>query len=137
MTDGWRDQFGRRFARVATNAAVRTPRLWAALRPLVRGLFDAAAPRWDSLRMADTFLPYETALASVERKPGMPPAIRDLGPDGAALLVETRGADAAVLAARIAVIEGVLAGIHTATPFAFSTDPGEGARLWAVRKGMV
>ena len=35
MTDGWRDQLGRRLARVATNAAVRTPRLWAAFRPFV------------------------------------------------------------------------------------------------------
>jgi SAM-dependent methyltransferase len=69
MTDGWRDQLGRRFARVATNAAVRTPRLWAVFRPLVRGLFDAEAPIWDSLRLPDTFLPYETALASVEPAP--------------------------------------------------------------------
>ena len=69
MTNGWRQQLGRRFARMATNAAVRTPRLWAAFRPLVRGLFDAEAPRWDSLRLADTFLPYETALASVEPAP--------------------------------------------------------------------
>jgi ubiquinone/menaquinone biosynthesis C-methylase UbiE len=76
MTDRWRAQLGRRFARMATNAAVRTPRLWAAFRPLVRGLFDAEAPRWDSLRLADTFLPYETALASVE--PG-PTRALDLG----------------------------------------------------------
>jgi ubiquinone/menaquinone biosynthesis C-methylase UbiE len=69
MTDGYRDRLGRRFARVATTAAVRTPRLWAAFRPLVRGLFDAEAPRWDSLRSPDTFLPYETALEAVEPAP--------------------------------------------------------------------
>ena len=69
MTDGLRDQLGRRFARVATNAAVRAPRLWAAFRPLVRGLFNSEAPRWDSLRSHDTFLPYETALASVAPAP--------------------------------------------------------------------
>lgn len=69
MTIGLREQLGRRFARVATNAAVRTPRLWAAFRPVVRRLFDAAAPRWDALRLPDTFLPYETALASVDSAP--------------------------------------------------------------------
>ena len=69
MTDGFREQLGRRFARVATNAAVRTPRLWTAFRPLVRGLFDAEAPRWDSLRLPDTFLPYETALEAVDPAP--------------------------------------------------------------------
>lgn len=69
MSDGLRKQLGRRFARVATNAAVRTPRLWAVFRPLVRGMFDAEAPRWDSLRSPDTFLPYETALESVQPAP--------------------------------------------------------------------
>ncbi len=69
MTNGLRDQLGRRLARAATNAAVRTPRLWTAFRPLVRGLFDAEAPRWDSFRSPDTFLPYETALASVDAAP--------------------------------------------------------------------
>jgi D-lactate dehydrogenase len=76
------------------------------------------------------------ALASVERKPGMPPGIQRLGPDGAALLIETRGADAAALAERVTAVERVLAGIRTAAPIAFSTDPGECARLWNVRKGM-
>jgi SAM-dependent methyltransferase len=67
--NGLREQLGRRFARVATNAAVRTPRLWALFRPLVRGLFDAEAPRWDSLRSPDTFVPYEAALESVAPAP--------------------------------------------------------------------
>lgn len=67
--NGFRDRLGRRFARVATNVSVRTPRLWTFFRPLVRGLFDAEAPRWDSLRSPDTFLPYETALEAVEPAP--------------------------------------------------------------------
>lgn len=69
MIEGLSEQLGRRFARVATNAAVRTPRLWAVFRPLVRGLFDAEASRWDSIRLPDTFLPYETALESVSPSP--------------------------------------------------------------------
>ncbi|HEX9181347.1 MAG TPA: FAD-linked oxidase C-terminal domain-containing protein, partial [Burkholderiales bacterium] len=76
------------------------------------------------------------ALASVEHKPAMPEAIRSLGPEGAALLVETRAPDAATLASQVAAIEHTLAGIATAQPFAFSTDPGECARLWNIRKGM-
>ncbi|HSD60940.1 MAG TPA: FAD-binding and (Fe-S)-binding domain-containing protein [Burkholderiales bacterium] len=76
------------------------------------------------------------ALASVEHKPAMPEAIQSLGPDGAALLVETRAADAATLARQVAAIGHILSGIATAQPFAFSTDPGECARLWNVRKGM-
>jgi D-lactate dehydrogenase len=76
------------------------------------------------------------ALASVEAKPGMPAGIRGLPADGAALLIETRAADGAALASRVAAIEAILAGIRTAAPLAFSTDPDECARLWDVRKGM-
>ena len=60
---------GQKFARLATNAAVRMPRLWAIFRPLVRKQFDAVAPHWDSIRLEDSLLPYETALAAVEPPP--------------------------------------------------------------------
>jgi D-lactate dehydrogenase len=76
------------------------------------------------------------ALASVEHKPGMPSAIRRLGANGAALLIETRGSDAAALRERVAAVEGVLAGIQSAAPLAFTADPRECARLWNIRKGM-
>ena len=76
------------------------------------------------------------ALRSVESKPGMPEGIRALGPDGAALLVETRAADAAMLAAQIRAIEAALSGMHTFEPVRFSADPAECARFWNVRKGM-
>jgi SAM-dependent methyltransferase len=62
-------RLGRWFARLATNVAVRTPRLWRLFRPLVRGQFDSLSDRWDSMRSPDTFLPYETALASVSPGP--------------------------------------------------------------------
>jgi ubiquinone/menaquinone biosynthesis C-methylase UbiE len=62
---------GQRFARLATDAVVRWPRLWPLFRPLVRGQFDRLAPVWDQMRMEDTFASYEAALqridASVER----------------------------------------------------------------------
>jgi D-lactate dehydrogenase len=76
------------------------------------------------------------ALRSVEAKPGLPERIRTLGPDGAALLVETRAPDAEQLAAQIRAVEAVLASIPTSQPVRFSTDPAECARYWNVRKGM-
>lgn len=60
---------GRRFARLATDAAVRSPLLWKLFRPFVRRQFDALAPVWDSMRMEDTFAPYEAALRAVEPPP--------------------------------------------------------------------
>jgi ubiquinone/menaquinone biosynthesis C-methylase UbiE len=60
---------GRRFARLATDVAVRNPRLWSVFRPFVRRQFDALAPRWDSMRMEDTFAPYELALAGLDDEP--------------------------------------------------------------------
>jgi len=76
------------------------------------------------------------ALRSVQGKPGLPEGIAELGPDGAALLVETRAESPMVLAAQINRITSALAGIHTTAPARFSTDPAECARLWNVRKGM-
>jgi D-lactate dehydrogenase len=76
------------------------------------------------------------ALRSVEGKPGLPDGIRALGPGGAALLVETRAADSATLAAQIRAVEAVLAELQTFEPVRFSTDPAECARFWNVRKGM-
>jgi D-lactate dehydrogenase len=75
-------------------------------------------------------------LRSVAGKPGLPESLEGLGPDGAALLVETRAADATTLQSQIATIESALAGIPTHEPIRFSTDPVECARYWAVRKGM-
>ena len=60
---------GRRFARIATDAAVRSPLLWRVFRPFVRRQFDALAPVWDSMRLEDTFAPYEAALAGLDASP--------------------------------------------------------------------
>jgi ubiquinone/menaquinone biosynthesis C-methylase UbiE len=60
---------GRRFARIATDVAVRYPRLWRFFRPLVRRQFDALAPVWDSMRLEDTLAPYEAALAALDSPP--------------------------------------------------------------------
>ena len=60
---------GRRFARLTTDAVVRTPRLWRLFRPLMRKQFDTLAPVWDTMRDAGHLLPYEAALESVEPPP--------------------------------------------------------------------
>jgi len=60
---------GRRFARVATDVAVRHPRLWRVFRPLIRKQFDALAHQWDSFRSEDMFAPYEAALAALRDEP--------------------------------------------------------------------
>jgi SAM-dependent methyltransferase len=60
---------GRRFARIATDAAVRSPHLWRIFRPFVRRQFDTLAPVWDSMRLEDTFAPYEAALAGLDASP--------------------------------------------------------------------
>jgi SAM-dependent methyltransferase len=64
-----RDELGRKFARLVTNAAIRSPFLWRLFRPLVRKQFDAFAHRWEAMRMEDTFVPFETALQEVQPTP--------------------------------------------------------------------
>ena len=87
---------GRRLARLATNVVVRWPLLWPLFRPVIRRQFDRIAPVWDSMRMEDTFAPYESAL---ERVPA---------PVGRALDVGTgTGAGARAIASRMPEAEVV------------------------------
>ena len=58
--------FGRRFARLATDAVVRWPWLWPVFRPPMRWYFDKLAPIWDEFRMPDSSVPYEAALERVD-----------------------------------------------------------------------
>jgi SAM-dependent methyltransferase len=84
-----KQRLGRGYARFATNVAVRFPRLWPIVRPLIRRQFDLLAPLWDSMRSPDAFAPLEAALDAVD------------GPVGAALDVGTgTGAAALELAER-------------------------------------
>jgi ubiquinone/menaquinone biosynthesis C-methylase UbiE len=64
-----RQELGRKFARLATNVAVRNPRLWRFFRPLVRKQFDAIAGHWDRMRDPLHLAPYEEALNAVEPAP--------------------------------------------------------------------
>ena len=60
---------GQKFARAATNAVLRSPRLWPLFRPLMRKQFDAIAGTWDDLRAAGHLASYEEALAAVDPAP--------------------------------------------------------------------
>jgi SAM-dependent methyltransferase len=60
---------GQKFARLATNAALRSPLLWRLFRPLVRRLFDEIAPTWDELRSPGHLASYERALEAVDPAP--------------------------------------------------------------------
>jgi ubiquinone/menaquinone biosynthesis C-methylase UbiE len=64
-----RRELGQKFARVSTNAVVRSPRLWRFFRPLVRKQFDAIAGNWDTMRDPTHLAPYEAALAAVDPAP--------------------------------------------------------------------
>jgi D-lactate dehydrogenase len=75
------------------------------------------------------------ALRSVEDKPGLPPVMRTLGRDAAALLIEVRAETPLALQLRIDAALGALAGIATLAPAAFSTDPATCDMYWKVRKG--
>jgi ubiquinone/menaquinone biosynthesis C-methylase UbiE len=58
-----------KFARLSTNAVLRSPRLWRLFRPLVRKQFDAIAGSWDTMRDPTHLAPYEAALAALEPAP--------------------------------------------------------------------
>jgi len=97
----WKQRLGRSYARFATNIAVRYPRLWPLVRPLVRKQFDVLAPEWDSMRSPDAFSPVEAALATVD---GPVEAALDVGTGtgSAALLIADRFPDAQVVGVDIA-----------------------------------
>jgi SAM-dependent methyltransferase len=81
-------RFGRRFARVATNAAVARPRLWRIFRGPMRAQFDRLAPNWDSMRRPEALAALEAALDTL---PGQPACVLDLGTGtGAAALEAAR-----------------------------------------------
>ena len=64
-----RRTLGQKFARLATDAVLRSPRLWRVFRPLMRKQFDAIAGTWDELRAPDHLASYERALEAVEPAP--------------------------------------------------------------------
>ena len=76
------------------------------------------------------------SLRSVQDKPGMPPSLRALSSDAAALLIETRAETRAALTLKIGAITQQLAATTLLEPLHFTSDAAEVAALWNVRKGI-
>jgi D-lactate dehydrogenase len=76
------------------------------------------------------------SLTSVENKAGVPEFIKTLGPDAAAILIETRAASPDAIAANVAAISGFIAHIATETGIRFTSDVAEYTQYWNIRKGM-
>ncbi|MBI1206479.1 MAG: FAD-binding protein [Azospirillum sp.] len=76
------------------------------------------------------------SLRSVESKPGMPDSIKGVAEGVTALLVETRAESAEKLAANIAEISTVLAGVSLIVPAEFTEDVALYTRYWNIRKGL-
>jgi len=76
------------------------------------------------------------SLRSVEEKPGMPPTLRGLPEEAAALLVETRAADPAALAGQVEAAVRLLQTIPVLFPVEFTDRKDEFEKLWDVRRGL-
>lgn len=75
------------------------------------------------------------SLESVKHKKGMPVDVDSLGPQAAALLIESRAADADTLRAQLATIAATIDLSTTLNGVNFTSDPVESGRLWDIRKG--
>jgi ubiquinone/menaquinone biosynthesis C-methylase UbiE len=108
-----RRALGQKFARLSTNAVLRSPSLWRFFRPLVRKQFDAIAGDWDTMRDPTHLAPYEAALAAVDPAPS---SALDLGTGTGqgAFAIAGRFPDAQVVGVDLA--EAMLAEARRKTP---------------------
>jgi SAM-dependent methyltransferase len=90
------EELGRKFARLATNLVMRSPRLWFLVRGPIRLQFDRLAPRWDAMRRPGAYAAYEAALDRVDPRPRL---ALDLGTGtgGAAFAIARRFPEAEVV----------------------------------------
>ena len=107
------ETIGRKFARLATNAAVRNPRAWRFFRPLIRWQFDSLAPVWASMQLEDSLASYR---AGLEALPAPPARALDLGTGtgAGASAIARRFPDAEVVGADLS--EGMLAEARRGLP---------------------
>ena len=95
------ERLGRRFARVATDAVMRSPALWRVFRGPIRRQFDRLAPRWETMRDPQHLAPFERALEAVD-----PPPRRALdlgtGTGAGAIAIAKRFPDAEVVGVDLA-----------------------------------
>ncbi|GGY09982.1 ferredoxin [Litchfieldella qijiaojingensis] len=76
------------------------------------------------------------ALRSVQNKSGMPEVLKTLPEGAAALLIDVRGDDEAVLESREAEVHAALEGIKTLEPLGFTREQATYELYWKIRKGL-
>lgn len=76
------------------------------------------------------------ALRAVEEQEGMPPELKSLPENAAALLIDTSADDTETLLDQMREIEEKLAHIQTLTPIKFTTDKKLYNTYWSVRNGL-
>jgi D-lactate dehydrogenase len=76
------------------------------------------------------------SLHSVENKTGMPDFLKTLGPQTAALLVETRAYEADELQQQVRAVTDSLQRVPIERPIAFTDRVAEYTGLWNIRKGL-
>ncbi len=96
----------------------------------------SAVTRLKPMPVAAVELLDRASIRAVQEKPGMPPALRELPADAAALLVEIRGETAVALGLKVDAVATALQDFHLAAPLRFTTDAAESQALWNVRKGI-
>lgn len=95
------ERTGRAFARLATNAVLRRPGLWALFRRPLALQFGRLARRWDEIVGPDHLAPLEAALGAIEQPPRR---VLDLGTGtgAAAFAVARRWPEAEVVGIDVA-----------------------------------
>ncbi|PIE67536.1 MAG: 4Fe-4S ferredoxin [Deltaproteobacteria bacterium] len=76
------------------------------------------------------------SLQSLMQLPEFPDALRDLGDNACALLLETKGGTPETLDANVRQIAGVLSTLKTANPVRFETDDTVCEQLWDLRRAL-
>jgi SAM-dependent methyltransferase len=106
-------RFGRRLARLTTNAVVARPSLWRLFRWSTRAQFDRLAPSWDTMRRPEAFAALELALGAL---PAAPKHVIDLGTGTglAAFIAARRFPEAEVIGVDLA--EGMVEQAQERTP---------------------
>ncbi|MGO2710618.1 FAD-binding and (Fe-S)-binding domain-containing protein [Pseudomonas helleri] len=74
------------------------------------------------------------SLRSVQDKPGMPAFVKELSANACALLIESRAASQTLLHEQLAQIMASLTDFAVEKQVDFTENPGENAKLWAIRK---
>mgnify|MGYP000938699471 CR=1 FL=1 len=103
--------------------------------PNLRDVCEAIIPL-RSCAVSAAELMDRNALRAVEDQGGMPPELKSLPADAAALLIDTSADDEETLQRQMQEIEAALSHIKTLLPIKFTTDTHQYTTYWNVRNGL-